>query len=88
MTQKFFLTSGTILMNSANKNDLEHYLAEKFADFDSSNPSIPTLVCTHSNSILTNSTTLQNQSEIINCVSEEANQRILSLTINCTKNAC
>ena len=75
-------------MNSANEHDLGHYLAEKFTGFDSSNSSIPTLVCTHGNSILTNSATLQNQSDIINCVSEEANQRILSHTINCTKNVC
>ena len=65
------------LMNSANKHDLGHYLAEKFSDFHSSNPSIPTLVFTHGNSILTNSAALQKQSDINNCVSEKADQRTL-----------
>ncbi len=74
-------------MNSANKHDLGHYLAEKFTYFYSSNPNIPTLVCTHSNSILTNSAALQNQTDINNCISEEADQRIVGHAINCAKNA-
>ena len=74
-------------MNSANKHDLEHYLAEKFSDFHLSNPSIATLVCTHGNSFLTNSAALKNQSDINNCISEEADQRILQHAINWTKNA-
>ena len=74
-------------MNSANKYDLGHYLAEKFGDFHSSNPSIPTLMCAHGNSILTNSAALQNQSDFNNWISEEANQRIGRHAINCAKNA-
>ena len=46
------------LMNSANKHDLGHYLAEKFTDFHSTTTNIPTFVCTHGNSILTNSNSL------------------------------
>ena len=74
-------------MNSANKHDLGHYLAEKFTDFHSTTTNIPTFVCTHGNSILTNSNSLQNQTDINNCISEEADQRILRHAINCAKNA-
>ena len=71
------------LMNSANKHDLGHYLAEKFTDFHSTT----TNICVHGNSILTNSNSLRNQTDINNCISEEADQRILRHAINCAKNA-
>ena len=74
------------LMNSANKHELGHYLAEKFMDFHSSNL-IPTLVCTYRDSILSNSAVLRTQTDINNCISEEADQRIVRHAINCAKNA-
>ena len=64
------------LMNSANKHELGHYLADKFMDFHSSNL-IPTLVCTYRDSILSNSAVLRTQTDIDNCISEEADQRIV-----------
>ena len=86
-TEVHFEFKDNFWMNSANKHDLGHYLAEKFSDFYSSNPSIPTLMCTHGNSILTNSAALQNQSDINNCISKQADQKILRHAINCAKNA-
>ena len=68
-------------------NTILDIISKKFSDFHSSNPSIRTLVCTHGNSILTNSVALQNQSDINNCIREEDDQRILRHTINCAKNA-
>ena len=44
-------------------------------------------IFTYGNSILTNSAALQNQSDIHNCISKEADQRILRRAINCAKNA-
>ena len=73
------------LMNSANKHPLSHYLAERFTDFHS-NDSIPILVCTYGDSVLTNSPSLQLPDDITHCISEEADQRIVRLAINCYKN--
>ena len=74
------------LMNSANKHDLAHYLAAKFTDFNSSDEEgIAILVCTYGNSILTNDNDIENQDDVTNCISEEADQRIVRHVLNCSK---
>ena len=73
-------------MNSANKHDLAHYLAEKITDFNSdATEKIQILVCTYGSSILTNNSDFQLQDHSTNCMSEEANQRIIRHLINCSK---
>ena len=74
------------LMNSANKHDLGHYIAEKLMDFHSYDKAgIETLVCTYGNSIVTNDRGLENEVDIRNCMSEEADQRIVRHILNCSK---
>ena len=74
------------MMNSANKHDLAHYLAAKFTDFNSSDAErITKLVCTYGNSILTNDDNIENEDDITNCMSEEADQRVVRHVLNCSK---
>ena len=73
-------------MNSANKHDLAQYLAETITDCNSNaTEKIQILVCTYGSSILTNNSDFQLQDNITNCMSEEADQRIIRHLINCSK---
>ena len=74
------------LVNSTNNHDLGPYIAEKITDYHISNSNIPIFVCTYENSVLTNNVALRTQSDISNCISEEADQRIVRHAINCAKN--
>ena len=71
------------LKNSQNKDRLNKFLAEKFM---TEHMSTKILVFTHKNSILSNSGTIMTQDDLLNCNSEEADQRLVRHAINCAIN--
>ena len=69
------------LKNSANKDKISNYLANKFLEFHHSDK---VLVVTKNDTILTNDENLLNETSLTLCSAEEAGQKVVRHMIQCT----